>query len=993
MLRLTRVMLFVFGLMALLPALAHAQASITGVVRDPSGAVLPGVTVEASSDALIEKVRSVVTDGSGQYRIIDLRPGTYVVTYTLSGFSAVRREGIELTGTFVATIDVDLRVGSLEETITVTGDSPIVDIQRTTQQRVFDQQVIEQIPVGRSHINMVVLIPGLAAAQPGRGALADVGGTNNLQNTTFQIHGGRTSDTRLQLDGVRLGNVLSGGEFSNFVPDTGSTQEVTVDYAAVSAEQPFGGLRIDIIPREGGNSVRGVVFATAVNSAWQTSNLTQELRNRGLPEPNEMKQAWDINPSVGGPLMRDKLWFYTSARWQTNQNYIAGLYYNANEGDPTKWLYQQDTSRRGFFSLEQNGVNVRLTSQLAQKHKVSFYYDNQSRIWDDTRAGVSPESAVAYRFPVLNLAQAAWTAPMTNKLLLEARYARRGEAFGNQLPEVGDVYRDMIPVLEQSNNFFYRGKGGDGGISGTFGYSSQTINTAVASMSYVTGAHALKVGFSDTWANTVSTTDSNSSYMMFRFNNGIPNLVTLYGVPTRGESLVKGELGLYVQDRWTINRWTLNAGVRYDGFRGGYPEQYRGPVLYQPTRDFTFPAVTSMSMHDLTPRLGASYDLFGNGKTALKASLGKYMLTLFTIGNPAGVSTVTTRNWNDSFYPVGDPRRGNFHPDCDQVNPAANGECSAYLSPFGTLTSIAQFNEDTRFGWGNRPYNWEFSTSVQHELLPRLGIDVGYFRRWFGNFQVAQQLGLSAADFDPYSVTAPSDPGLPNGGGYRIEGLYNINPSKVGQGTAYTTFARDYGDQTEQWNGMDFSANARLQNGVLLQGGFSTGRTVTDNCDVIGNSQGVVFSATAGPSQRACHVEAAFLTQFKFLTTYTLPRVDVNLATTIQSTPGPVIAANRIYNNAEIQPSLGRPLSGGAANTTINLLVPGDIYGDRVNQVDVRIGKIFRFGGRRAQANLDIYNLFNSNPVMQENAAYQVWRTPQRIMDARLFKISGQFDF
>ena len=251
MLRLTRVLLFVVGLLALVPTLAHAQASITGVVRDPSGAVLPGVTVEASSPVLIEKVRSVVTDGSGQYRIVDLRPGTYIVTFTLSGFSVVRREGIELTGTFVATVDADLRVGALEETITVTGDSPIVDIQRTTQQRVFDQQVIEAIPAGRSHINMVVLIPGLAAAQPGRGALADVGGTNNLQNTTFTIHGGRTSDTRLQLDGVRLGNVLSGGEFSNFVPDTGSTQEVAVDYAAISAEQPFGGLRIDIIPSVG----------------------------------------------------------------------------------------------------------------------------------------------------------------------------------------------------------------------------------------------------------------------------------------------------------------------------------------------------------------------------------------------------------------------------------------------------------------------------------------------------------------------------------------------------------------------------------------------------------------------------------------------------------------------------------------------------------------------------------------------------------------------
>jgi hypothetical protein len=161
-----------FMFMACVPALAHAQASIAGVVRDPSGGVLPGVTVEASSPALIEKVRSVVTDGSGQYRVVDLRPGTYTVTFTLSGFSTVRREGIELTGSFVATVDVDLRVGALEETITVTGDSPIVDIQRTTQQRVFDQQVIEQIPAGRSHINMVVLIPGLAAPQPGRGALA-----------------------------------------------------------------------------------------------------------------------------------------------------------------------------------------------------------------------------------------------------------------------------------------------------------------------------------------------------------------------------------------------------------------------------------------------------------------------------------------------------------------------------------------------------------------------------------------------------------------------------------------------------------------------------------------------------------------------------------------------------------------------------------------------------------------------------------------------------
>jgi hypothetical protein len=177
------------------------------------------------------------------------------------------------------------------------------------------------------------------------------------------------------------------------------------------------------------------------------------------------------------------------------------------------------------------------------------------------------------------------------------------------------------------------------------------------------------------------------------------------------------------------------------------------------------------------------------------------VLTLFTIGNPAGVSTTTSRNWDDFTFGAGDPRSGNFNPDCDMLNSVANGECSAYLSQFGTLTSIAQFNEETRFGWGNRAYNWEFSTSVQHEVAPRVGIDVGYFRRWFGNFQVTQTVGLTAADYDRYTVRAPADSRLPDGGGYSIGDLYNLNPGKVGVGTAYTTLARDFGEQIEHWNG------------------------------------------------------------------------------------------------------------------------------------------------------------------------------------------------
>src|SRR5206468_11740304 len=273
----------------LLPSSAYAQFSgaITGVVKDASGGVLPGVTVEAASPALIEKVRSVVSDDTGQYRIVDLRTGTYTVTFSLTGFSTVKREGVELTGTFVATVNADLRVGTLAETITVTGEPPVVDIQSTTLQRTLTKDVVDAIPAGRSHLDQAVLIPGLSSSQGAtRGTLMDVGGTNNLQNTLVSIHGGRQSDTRLMVDGVRIGNIAGEGQWTNYVPDQGGAQEVTIDYSAISAEQITGGLRINLVPREGGNSFKGSLFATGVNSSWQQQNVTPELTSRGLGTPN-----------------------------------------------------------------------------------------------------------------------------------------------------------------------------------------------------------------------------------------------------------------------------------------------------------------------------------------------------------------------------------------------------------------------------------------------------------------------------------------------------------------------------------------------------------------------------------------------------------------------------------------------------------------------------------------------------------------------------------
>jgi hypothetical protein len=577
---------------------------------------------------------------------------------------------------------------------------------------------------------------------------------------------------------------------------------------------------------------------------------------------------------------------------------------------------------------------------------------------------------------------------LTSRLLLEVRYANRGESFGNLLPPEGDVWRSLIPVFEQSTAFQYRGRGGDGGVSGLFGFTAQNINNAVANMSYVTGSHSLKVGFSDTWSTTDSSSNSNASNLYFRFNNGVPNQLTMYGTPTTGTSKVLGEVGVFVQDRWTRDRMTVNAGVRYDQFRGGYPDQHLGPAMFQPTRDLTFPGVTGIDVKDVTPRIGMSYDLHGNGKTAVKVNLGKYPLGVSTIGNPAGITNTVTRTWTDA--------NGNFSPDCNLLNlqsqdlRTSGGDFCGIVSSlnFGLPTSVTKFNNDTRFGWGTRAYNWEFSTSVQHQIAPRVAVDVGYFRRWFGNFQTTQNLLTSSSDYSPYSFLAPLDPRLPDGGGFLVSGLYDLNPNKSGQVDNYTTMAADFGKQIEHWNGVDASVNARLEHGILLQGGFSVGRTIMDNCEIRANSGG-------NPSQRFCHTETDLMgqTQVKLLGTYLVPKVDVNIAATFQSTPGPGIAANYIALNSLVQPSLGRPLSGSAPSVTVNLIEPGKFYGDRANQLDVRFSKIFRFAKRRANLNLDLYNLMNANPVMQENASFAVWRTPQRIMDARLFKISAQFEF
>jgi hypothetical protein len=992
--------------LVLAPAAAFAQASIVGVVKDTSGAVLPGVTVEASSPALIERTRTVVTDGTGQYRIETLPPGTYTVTYTLTGFNAVRREGLELTGTFTATANAELRVGALAETITVKGESPVVDVQGTTQERVIDKQVLDAIPSGRNALNYAVLIPGMVY-----GNAQDVGGAAGTASPAIAIHGGRDRDQIPLQNGVTIGSPAETGFSSTINMNPIATQEIAIDTASVSAELPSGGVRINYVARDGGNVFGGTVFGSFANDKMQGSNFTTALRDAGLRTPDSMKKNWDFNPGLGGPIRRDKIWFFASYRYYSQSNFAGGSLHNVNANKPDLWTYVPDPDRPGSNDANVSDGQVRVTWQATRKNKLGLNWHEQVNHYclNQVSATQSPEAGECRSFPLQRQVLADWTSPLTNRLLFEAGLVHY---FGisNVGPSPGLDPR-MITVNEQSNGLRYRADDPQ--------YRSRPTHAqhmrAVAS--YITGSHALKGGMTHTNAWAQNNVYANQP-VIYRFNNGVPNQITELAYPFNFKTDLDHNLGLFAQDKWTIDRVTATYGLRFDYFSSSTPEQTLGPSPLTPNRNLTFPTTHNLSFKDITPKMGVAYDLFGTGKTAVKASLNKYVQALSTnlyaaAPNPINALVLSTaRSWNDG--------NRNFVPDCDLLNTASNGECGALANPlFGSAQASTNYDPNILGGWGHRTFNWELSTGVQQEVLPRVSVDVAYFRRWYGNFTVTDNRAYAPSDYTAFSITSPVDSRLPGGGGQTVGGLYDLNPNKFGMAPdAYVTSASTYGKMLDHWNGFDFSINARPGRGTLLQGGVSTGKRTTDFCSVVANLPEVVFGTpnpnligilanvgfgldangvveppgTITPAQ-FCHQESGFQTQAKFLGSYTIPRAEVLISGTFQSLPGPAINSYFVATNAIVAPSLGRTLSGNAANVTTDIVAPGLMYGERLNQLDLRFGKILRYGATKTAINLDLYNALNRNPVLTVNQNYATWLRPNSILLARFAKVSLQFDF
>jgi len=996
------------------PASAFAQAAIAGVVRDSSGAVLPGVSVDATSPALIEKIRTAVTDGTGQYRIEDLRPGTYSVTMSLQGFNAFRREGIELTGSFTATINAELKVGNLAETITVTGETPIVDVQSARRQLTLNNDVLKAIPTVRNYNAVVILVPGVVTN------LNDtVTGTTTTQ---FPIHGGRNNEGRLTIDGLNIGTPVGGNQPPGYVADVGNAQEVTFTTSGGLGEAETAGLVMNIVPKTGGNSVSGSIFFSGTGEKLQSDNFTQELRDAGLAAATPLTKVYDLNGAFGGPIKKDRVWYFVNARTQGSTRTIANVYYNLNAGDATKWMYAPDLSQPAYSDRTWENLSGRVTWQATPRNKIGGFWDEQAvcrkctgmtpGITDPTR--VSPEAIGVGPNKPVHVPQVTWSSPATNRLLLDAGFGGAYYGYGHRERE-GNLTRDLIRVTEQCAV----GCAANGGIPGLVYRSQDWIDAWQgsypwrASASYVTGGHSLKIGYQGTLMTDDQTWFTNNQGLAYRLNNGVPNQLTMAISPYQRNSRAAYN-ALFAQEQYTLRRLTLQGALRFDNAWSWFPAQQEGPTRFLPTA-ITFAETKGVdSYKDLTPRMGVAYDVFGNGKTAVKANLGKYLEGAgiqLNYANPnptvrlpgAGFPRTVTRTWTDA--------NGNFTPDCDLLNPntqdlrGGGSDFCGVISDvkFGQNVFSNTFDPALLTGWGVRSSDWNLGVSVQQQLLPRASVEVAYSRRWYHGFTVNDNLAARAVDYTPFSVTAPLDSRLPGGGGYTVSGLYDVVPALSGQINNLVVDSGQYGNWYQYFNGLDVTLNVRTKGGLTFQGGTSTGQTVADNCDVRANLPEVsatigagLVGSTVSLTSPYCHVAYGVLTQLRGLATYTIPKIDLQVSGVLQSKPGALLAANYAVPSSVVAQSLGRPPSGNVTNVTVNLLAPGERYGDRLNQLDFRVAKILKFGGNRAMIGLDLYNVLNSSAVLTYNNAFipgGTWLQPNSILTPRLVRVSAELNF
>ncbi len=1055
-----------FGLVALgflvlnAPAWAQQGSGIAGVVRDTSGLAMPGVTVEAASPALIEKVRTVTTDGEGRYSVVDLRPGTYTVTFSLTGFSTVKRDGITLGTGFTATVNIAMQVGSLEETITVSGAAPVVDTTSMRKQETLNSSELESLPSGNVGLQTLAYVtPGFAATQ------ADVGGTRDTWSAqgNYTLFHGKTG-TRANFDGFRNQYFVNEASGVGYITDQGNIQELQIETSGMGAEAGSGSVSLNAIPKSGSNTFAGGLDGYFSNGSMKGANVRDNLNawtlgnaalfnSAGIKSAAEVERIYRLGVQFGGPIKQDKVWFYTAvarggstvnqpsafynplqgkaqvynpsfglANAANNIGVTPTLFYPGQPGSPFANVSYTDPSlysgadprKAASFDWYRNHAG-RITAQLNSKNRFNIYGDVQKSCRCTTGPFTGANSIESERgwdwFPS-GVIQGTWTAPLTSRLLLEAGGSWQDANWVN-FAEDGVTQNDRS-IIELSTGYRY------GATSLLTAPKARTGRGAQRfTMSYVTGTHNLKIGatneqgFNDESRSRNNVVDG----LNYDFTNGKPTALQYYATPFTVNVRQNMELGVFAQDQWKLGRMTLNLGARYDRVTYGYLASVAEAGAYVPRREA--PALNGVPIYnDFSPRVGAVYDLMGNGRTALRFSTGRY------VGLSRGDFTSRFHPFNSSINSasrVWNDANGNYIPDCDVKNLQANGECgkisSDFFGTFNPAVPAVLFDDSAKFK--NRDFLWDINVDIQHEIVHGLSVNAGYNHNWDGSFTVTDNIALSPSDFDEYCITVPNDSRLGTGATQRC-GFYDVTPSKFGQGQIRVTNAQEFADKNgnsglpkRYWDGLWLSVDGRIHGDIRVGGGIDSGRQVANGCftvDVpntptdITNTTGAAtaFYGNTLNGEGSCKVVTSWANNTDFRFNASVPvKGGFNASFIYRNTRGAaqnatlaVSVPTAASNPYQVTFKNGRAATSLTRAGSLNLITPNSLFGPRFNQLDVAVNKTLDTAIGKVRLAFDVYNALNSNSIQNVTTAYgSRWQRPTTFLDPRLARVTASFSF
>ena len=952
-----------FALFAfLIPLAAAAQSSIVGQLRDESGAILPGVSVEASSPVLIEKTRSVVSDSQGRYAIAGLRPGLYKATFTLPGFSTVVRDSIELPANFTISVNIDLKVGALEETVTVAGASPIVDVQQASKTQVLTRDLIDALPTSRNIMSVGQLVPGV------RQAIPDVGGSRTMEQTGIRMHGVSERNTTQQVDGMQVNSNENNGTSLTYLDDA-LNAEVSITTSALPADTSSGGARINSVPKDGGNTVSGAVFIGGTDGKWQSDNIDAGLTQRGVTIPNRIIHIQNYNVAIGGPVLKNRLWYFGAVRHTSTDDQPANSF-TLPDGTP------------GIEDQYVRDAVARLTWQAFPKIKVASFLE---RIWKfkghEFGFGTEPSLASKRRDPNHGdyaVGQVKVTSTPTNRLLVEGGYSTYRVQFTSWYQP--GVARTPFTPEWYANASRVDTIRGTTTIAGT--PESRTMDqrhVIAASASYVTGSHNFKTGVQWSYGPDDTYRTANADLTQ-NYRDGVPNTVTVYNTPNIQLVSVAYDVGLYVQDTWTMKRLTINPGVRLELFNSGTRETSMGAGRFAPARFFTAQKDLP-NWRNVAPRFSAAYDVAGNGKTAIKGSVSKYYAPFtgsYVKRYANSISDSDTRNWFDADLVSGTstlsgrslPTNGNGIAEDNEIGPAGK-------AGFGQVSSRHPADGLRRF------YNWEYTAAIQHELLPRLSVTAAYFHRTYGDLEATQNLLISTADYIPFQIANPLNP---------AESLtvYNLSSTKRG---LVNQEDRNTELNKQIFDGFEASFSARLKGSVVF-GGWTFDRNVAVTCGTTEDPNGITGNdlytnrtvLLGGPNCDQRTLGIPFRHEFKLAGTIPLP-FGFEAGAVLQSYPG--------WEKSILYQIPANLFPGGRTNTeTIALNKPGTLFQPRMQQLDANVKKNFRFGRKAFSGQLDVFNLLNGNAILTTNENYgSTYDQVNTFLQGRLIRLAFQAKF